>query len=73
MITVYSKNNCMACKMTKNWLKDNGFSYKETNVDDDLNALTYLIENNLRTMPVVFKDSDLLALGFQPDKLKTLL
>lgn len=37
MIEVFTKDNCMACKMTKIWLKDNGFSYKETNVDDDLN------------------------------------
>lgn len=73
MITIYTKNNCMPCKMTKNWLKNNGLSYTETNVDDDLNALNYLIENNLRTMPVVFNDSEAVAMGFQPDKLKTLL
>lgn len=77
MITVYTKNNCVACKMTKRWLENNAihkdFHWIETNVDEDLASLEYLIENDLRTLPVVIKDDEVLAMGFQPHKLKTLL
>lgn len=73
MIQIYTKNNCMPCKMTKNWLKNNGIEYHENNVDEDLDAFNYLLANNLRTLPVVFNDGELLAMGFQPQKLKTLL
>lgn len=73
MIKVYSKTNCVACKFTKNWLKNNNLDFKEVNVDEDLDAFNYLLANNLRTLPVVFNDSELIAMGFQPHKLKTLL
>lgn len=73
MIKIYTKNNCMPCKMTKNWLKNNGIDYHESNVDNDLDAYQYLMSNNLRTLPVVFRDGELIAMGFQPQNLKKLL
>lgn len=73
MINVYSKNNCIQCKQTKLWLKNHGVVFHEINVDEDLSALEYLISVNLRTLPVVFKDDELIAMGFQPHKLETLL
>lgn len=73
MIKVYSKTNCVACKMTKNWLKNNNLDFKEVNVDDDLDAYNYLMANNLRTLPVVFKEYELIAMGFQPQNLKGLI
>ncbi|TVX15250.1 NrdH-redoxin, partial [Streptococcus pneumoniae] len=33
MVTVYSKNNCVQCKMTKRFL-DNNVSYREINLDE---------------------------------------
>lgn len=71
MIEIYTKNNCMPCKMTKNWFRNNEVNFKETNVDNDLDALNYLIENNLRTLPVVFDDSEIISLGFAPNKWNT--
>lgn len=72
MIKVYSKTNCVACKFTKNWLKNNNLDFKEVNVEEDLDAYNYLMANNLRTLPVVFKDDELIAMGFQPQNLKNL-
>lgn len=71
MIEIYTKNNCQPCKMTKNWFRNNGINFKETNVDEDLDALAYLIENNLRTLPVVFDGSELVSMGFTPNKWNT--
>lgn len=73
MIKVYTKNNCMACKMTKNWFKNNEVNYTEFNVEEDLEAFNKLVEMNLRTLPVVFKDGELIAMGFQPQNLKGLI
>lgn len=73
MITVFTKSNCMPCKMTKQWLKNNGVDFKEVNVEEDLEAFNKLVEMNLRTLPVVFKDGALVCAGFQPHNLKKLL
>lgn len=72
MIKVYSKTNCVACKFTKNWLKNNNLDFKEVNVEEDLDAYNYLMANNLRTLPVVFNNDELIAMGFQPQNLKNL-
>lgn len=73
MIKVYTKNNCMPCKMTKKWLKNNEVNYKEFNVEEDLEAFNELVAMDLRTLPVVFKDGELIAMGFQPQNLKGLI
>lgn len=70
MIKVYTKNNCMPCKMTKQWLKNNGLDFKEVNVEEDLEAFNELVEMNLRTLPVVFHNDELISVGFQPKNLK---
>lgn len=72
MITVYTKNNCMPCKMTKRKLQELGVNYQEINVDEDLSALGYLMECGFRSLPVVFKDDELLISGgFAPNILET--
>ena len=49
MITVYTKNNCMPCKMTKRKLQELGVTYKEINVDENLEALEFLMEYGFRS------------------------
>lgn len=73
MIKIYSKNNCIQCKQSKLWLQNKGLDYKELNVDENLDAYNYLMANNLRTLPVVFKDGELIAMGFQPQNLNKLI
>ena len=72
MIKVYSKTNCVACKFTKNWLKNNNLDFKEVNVEEDLEAFNELVSMDLRTLPVVFNNGELIAMGFQPQNLKKL-
>lgn len=73
MLTLYTKNNCMGCKMLKQKLQKDGFDYHEINVNEDLAAMNYLMSCNLRTLPVLFKDDELICLGFQPQNLGKLL
>lgn len=72
MIKIYTKNNCVQCKQSKLWLKNHELNYKEINVEDDLEAYNYLMANNLRTLPVLFNNGELIAMGFQPQNLKNL-
>lgn len=73
-ITVYTKNNCIQCIMTKQELTRHGLTYKEINVDEQPAALEELIERNLRSMPVVVVDGNWNNAfgGFQPDRLAEL-
>lgn len=74
MITVYTKNNCMPCKMTKRKLQELGVSYKEINVDEDLSALEFLMECGFRSLPVVFKnDGPIVIGGYAPNILENLV
>lgn len=71
MITVYSKNNCQQCKITKRKLYSMGIDYHEYNVDEDPKALDYLLERGLRSLPVVVTEDDTWT-GLRMDKLNNL-
>lgn len=74
MITVYTKNNCMPCKMTKRKLQELGVNYKEINVDENLEALEFLMECGFRSLPVVFNnDGHIVIGGYAPNILETIV
>ena len=39
-ITIYSKNKCVKCNMTKRFLQQNNVDYLEINIDDQRRAFT---------------------------------
>ncbi|MBC6499433.1 NrdH-redoxin [Weissella confusa] len=53
-VTVYTKNNCVQCMMTKKTLAQYGVSYVEKNVEEDEAALTFLKDQGYQAVPVVF-------------------
>lgn len=74
MIKVYTKNNCFPCKMTKRKLQELGVNYKEINVDENLEALEYLMECGFRSLPVVFKDDEpIVTGGYAPNILEAIV
>lgn len=74
MITVYTKNNCMPCKITKRKLQELGVNYKEINVDEDWEGFSYLMECGLTSLPVVFKDDEpIVTGGYAPNILETIV
>lgn len=56
MLTVYTKNNCNACAKAKATLDLNGIEYKTVNVDEDFAAFDFIISENHRTFPQIYKD-----------------
>ena len=72
MITVYSKNDCPACKMLKKQLDSNAVAYREINVDtltdyarDETIALIK-DELGFRSLPVLVADGVEPFSGFNP-------
>lgn len=65
-IEVYSKTICPFCSQAKAWLKQHGFEYEETVLDNDQERLDFYakIGNGVRTVPQIFVDGERLG-GFQ--------
>jgi glutaredoxin-like protein NrdH len=73
MITVYTKNGCPQCDMTKRVLTGEGIEFTPINVDEDSDAREYVINVlGLTSMPVVVAEGQEPFTGFQPDKLQEL-
>lgn len=74
MITVYTKNNCASCSFTKRKLQELGVNYKEINVDENFEALEFLMECGFRSLPVVFNnDEPIITGGYAPNILETIV
>lgn len=72
MITLYSKNNCMQCKMTKKFLEQHGANFQEINIDEHPEKVDYVKSLGFTSAPVIEADN-LVFSGFQPAKLKELI
>ncbi|AOF48559.1 glutaredoxin-like protein NrdH [Tetragenococcus halophilus] len=70
-ITLFSKNNCMQCKMTKRFLAENNINFEEVNIDNEPNALDWLKEQGFQSVPVITSDATTVV-GFRPDQLRQL-
>jgi glutaredoxin-like protein NrdH len=71
MITVYSKNNCMQCKMAKKWLDQHELAFTEINIDEQPEYVQTVLDLGFRAAPVITKD-DFAFSGFNPSELAKL-
>ena len=53
MVTVYSKNNCVQCKMTKRFLDSNNVAYREINLDEQPEYIDQVKELGFSAAPVI--------------------
>lgn len=72
MITVYSKNNCVQCKMTKRFLDQHQVSFREINLDEQPEFIQHVKELGFSAAPVIETETESFS-GFQPSKLKALI
>jgi len=63
MITVYTKNNCGFCMMGKAMLSKYGYQYTEINIEEDTDAMEFIISQGHKTMPQFYQDGDLFVEG----------
>ncbi|HGI4980528.1 TPA: redoxin NrdH [Streptococcus agalactiae] len=71
-ITVFSKNNCMQCKMTKKFLDQHGADFEEINIDEKPEKIEYVKNLGFSSAPVI-EAGNVVFSGFQPSKLKELV
>lgn len=70
-IKLFSKNNCMQCKMAKRFLSENQIAFEEINIDNEPEALEFLKEQGFQSVPVITSDAKTI-IGFRPDQLRQL-
>lgn len=73
MVTVFSKNNCFPCKITKEQLQKLGVPFVEERVDENPDAMEEIKKLGYLQVPVVVAPSGDHWSGLQPDKIKALV
>lgn len=68
---IYTKNNCMSCKMMKERMDANGTSYDERNVEEDPKAMATVKELGYERVPILV-DGETVINGFNPDQIDEL-
>lgn len=72
MVTIYSKNNCVQCKMTKRFLDTNHVEYREINLDEQPEYIDHVKSLGFNAAPIVQTPTEAFS-GFQPGKLKKII
>jgi glutaredoxin-like protein NrdH len=78
-VVVYALSTCVWCKMTKQYLNDNGVEYEFINVDlcepAEKEQVRHQIQNKGGSLsyPTIVVDDKTLITGFRKDKLKETL
>ncbi|HFU4054695.1 TPA: glutaredoxin-like protein NrdH [Streptococcus suis] len=72
MVTIYSKNDCVQCKMSKKFLDQHNVAYTEINLDEQPEYIEHVKSLGFSSAPVIETENDVFS-GFQPTKLKALV
>ncbi|HIX01418.1 MAG TPA: glutaredoxin-like protein NrdH [Candidatus Ligilactobacillus excrementigallinarum] len=72
-LVLFTKNNCIQCKMTKRFLEENQISFTEHNISQEPEYINYLKEKGFQSVPVLERNAEPIINGFRPDQLKQLL
>lgn len=71
-VTVYTSSTCTFCKALKNYLNENNVEFEEKNIDNDREAVNYLVEHGHRGVPVSVIDGEEVV-GFDKERIASLL
>ncbi len=69
---LYTKNNCAQCRFTKIHMVNMGVIFEERNVDEDDAYMQEALDTGFKSMPIVVLNGEVVASGFQPDRLNEL-
>ena len=71
-VVLYSRNDCIQCKITKRLLDSEGIAYQEINLDESPESREYVKkELGFMAAPVIETDMDAWS-GFRPGKIKAI-
>ncbi|MBB5167185.1 glutaredoxin domain-containing protein [Mycobacterium sp. AZCC_0083] len=69
-VTVFTKNSCPQCLVTKRHLKDRGVEFETINVDEQTEWRDRLIEMGYMAMPVVLVEDEDVWSGYSSDSIE---
>lgn len=55
-VVIYTKQTCPWCDKLKKWMTENAIDYKEVDIEMDQEALDFIKNQGLMTVPQVFID-----------------
>lgn len=70
--TIYTKNNCQPCRLTKGAFERGGVEFNEINLDENPEALAEVLELGYQSAPVIVYGDTHWA-GLNPDKIKQVI
>lgn len=71
-ITLFTRNGCPQCRMTKHYLETHNISFTEHNINQEPQYIDYLKGQGFQAVPVLEADGLQSFSGFRPDELKQL-
>lgn len=72
-LELYTKNNCIQCKMTKNFLMQHDIAFEERNVNENPEYIDYLKNKGFQSVPVLEQDNNPIIRGLDQIYWKKLL
>lgn len=57
-VLLYSRENCMQCKMVKRWLQEHDIAFKECDLTHDEIEAKHLQMLGFKTIPLLYVDTD---------------
>lgn len=57
-IKIYTSNTCVFCKAAKQYFNENNIEFKEMNIDENPDAVQYLVSKGYRGVPVINIDGE---------------
>ena len=64
MVTIYSKDSCTFCVRSKQYLESNNIEYTEVNIENNLEAREWILEQGHRSVPQIYVDNQLIEGGY---------
>ena len=71
-ITLFTRNGCPQCRMTKRYLDTHKIPFTEHNINEEPQYIDYLQQKGFQQVPVLEADGLDSFSGFRPDALKQL-
>lgn len=72
-VKIYTKNDCMPCKMTKRMFDKAGVEYQEINMEHNPSEREKVVKAGFVSAPVVEVDGQYVASGFKPEIVKAVI
>ena len=72
-VRIFTKNDCMPCKMTKRMFDKAGVEYQEINMEYNPSEREKVVKAGFVSAPVIEVDGEFVASGFKPEIVQNII